>query len=155
MAHEQTLTHKVTIGDRLIRGVQGYRRLHRLLFVSPAEVRFVQVMGGKSLTLPFIKSRKTGSPLTFLRLGKVLKRELIEREVQVGKRHYCIDFGTRNASYKKGIDITSSYHTDVLADQERNDYLRARGWDVMYIKAARIQRDPVGVLRKVLKFLKS
>lgn len=155
MAHVQTATNKVTFGDRLIRLVQGYRRLNRLLFVSPAEVRFVRVMGGRALNIPFIKSKRMGFCLTFVWLGKVLKRELIEREVQVGNRHYAIDFATRNASYKKGIDITSSYYVDVVADQERDDYLRARGWDVLYVKAARVWRDPVGVRRDVLRFLRS
>jgi very-short-patch-repair endonuclease len=155
MAREQTLARKVTIGDRLIRFVQGYRRLSRLYFPSAAEVKFVQVMRGHVLTIPFIKSKRTGFCLTFMWLGKILKGELIEREVRIGNRHYCIDFATRNASYKKGIDITSSFHADVLADQERDNYLRARGWDVLYVKAARIWRDPVGVRRDVLKFLRT
>jgi very-short-patch-repair endonuclease len=154
MAHTQTAVQKVTIGDRLVRSVQGYRRLNRLYFPSPAEVKFVRVMRGRTLSIPFIKSKRTGFCLTFIWRGRILKGELIEREVQVGQRHYCIDFATRNASYKKGIDITSDYHTDVLADQERDEYLKARGWEVLYVPARRVFREPRKVYVDVLKFLK-
>lgn len=135
-------------------GLASHRRLHRVLFTSPAEARFVELMGGVAFTLGFIRSSKTGFPLTWLWLGPVLKRELIEREVQVGP--YSIDFATPNASYKKGVEIDGTFfHQDIVREQNRDDYLRSQGWSVLHIPARRLWRDPRRVRADVLRFLKS
>src|SRR5947199_7843920 len=76
----QQYKQRRTILDLYLRWRSERRRKHRLRYPSPAEVRFVRIMGGRSLTVPFIRSVKTGFPLTFVWLGRVLKRELIERE---------------------------------------------------------------------------
>jgi very-short-patch-repair endonuclease len=146
---------RVTFGDRVIRLVFWSRRMHRLLYPSPAEVQFVRVMRGHALTLPLIKSTKTGFPLTLLWRGKLLKNELIEREVWAGgERRFCMDFATPHAAYRKAIEIDGSQH-DILKDQERDEYLRAHGWTVLHVKARRLWREPRLVFVDVCKFLKS
>ena len=145
---------KPTVGDRLIRLVFWRRRLSRILFPSPAEAQFVRIMRGQALTIPLIKSRRTGFPLTILWRGWILKGELIEREVRVGK--YYLDFATPGSRFLKAIEIDGSqWHMDVLKDQERDAYLRARGWDVKRIPARRVFREPRMVYLEVCKFLKS
>lgn len=127
MSQAQTFARKVTIGDRLIRLRCSYWRWRRLLFPSPLEARFVQIMRGKTFTLPLIKSTKTGFPLTFIWCGKLLKRELVRREVRAGK--LFIDYGVVTPFYKRGIELYSNaWHDDIVRDQEREDYLKALGW---------------------------
>lgn len=154
MSQTQTLTNKATFGDRLIRSVQGYRRLHRLFFPSPAEVQFVRLMRGRALTLPFVRSRRDDYPLTFVWLGRLLKRELMYREVRVGK--FFVDFGTPGSRFLKAIEIDGrEYHHDIVAEQQRDDYLKARGWSVMHISGSKLQREPRKVYVDVLRFLRS
>lgn len=143
-----------TLGDRLIRFIFWRRRLSRLLFPSPAEVQFVRVMRGHVLTVPFMRSRRTGFCLAFVWRGKILKRELVHREVRAGR--YVVDFGVVTPFGKKAIEIDGEpFHQDVLREQERDDYLRARGWEVLHIKGRRLWREPRRVGGDVLKFLKS
>lgn len=146
-----------TFGDRLIRFIFWRRRLSRLLFPSPAEIQFVRIMRGHVLTVPFLKSRRTRYPLAFVWRGKILKRELVHREVWADERkRYCLDFATRDAAYRKALEIDGSqWHMDVLKEQERDEYLRARGWQVMHIKAARLKREPRRVYVETLKFLRA
>jgi very-short-patch-repair endonuclease len=151
MGQTQTATQKVTIGDRLIRSVQGWRRLHRLLFPSPLEAQFVRIMRGHTLTIPFVKSRRTGFPLTFIWRGKLLKRELVKREVRAGSKF--IDYAVVTPFYKRGIEIYSSWHMDVVADQQREDYLKARGWKIMYVTSKQMN-EPKRLFADVLRFLK-
>lgn len=151
---------RATPGDRLIRLVFWWRRLRRMWFPSPAEAQFVRVMRGHVLTVPFIKSRRTGFPLAIVWRGKILKGELIEREVWVGGssggRRYCLDFATRDAAYRKALEIDGSdWHRDVLREQERDEYLRAHGWQVMHIKARRLWREPRVVYVETLRHLRS
>jgi very-short-patch-repair endonuclease len=125
----------------------------RLLFPSPLEVRFAQIMRGHTFTLPFIKSRKTGFPLTFIWCGKLLKRELVHREVQAGK---CwIDYAVVTPFYKRGIELYSNaWHGDIVRDQEREDYLKARGWTIMYLTHRQLQNERQTFVN-VLRFLRS
>jgi len=143
--------------DRYVRWRGNRRRKLRLRYPSPAEVRFVRIMGGWSLPVPFIRSIRTGFPLTWLWMGRVLKSELIEREVRIGP--FFADFATPNAAYHKVIEIDGqAFHTsrmDVVRDQEREDYLRERGWQIYRIKAKRLWREPVRVRADVLRFLRS
>jgi len=46
--------------DRFIRWPRNWRHRRRGLFVSPAAIRFVKIMGGNALTVPFVRSIKTG-----------------------------------------------------------------------------------------------
>jgi very-short-patch-repair endonuclease len=114
-------------------------------------------MRGGALTLPFIRSPRTGFPLTFLWLGRILKGELIEHEVRIGR--YYADFATPRSRFLKAIEIDgAAYHSqrmDIVADQEREDYLRERGWQVFRIPARRLWREPRRVYIETLRFLRS
>ena len=128
------------------------RRLKRLVFMSPAEARFVAVMGGAVYTLPFLKSKRTGFPFSIvLTLGRTLRTEKFKREVRFGK--YFVDFAN---DVDRIIEIDgATYHMDVVADFERDQYIR--GWhdDVMIlrIKAAQLYREPNLVQADVIKFI--
>lgn len=129
----------------------------RLLFPSPAEVKFIEIMGGIVLTLPFIKSIKTGFPLTFvLSMGK-LRRERVHREVRIGR--YFADMCVITPFYRRVIEIdgqaSHSKRMDIVYDQNRDDYLRSRGFAVMRIPARRLWREPKKVRKDVLRFLRS
>ena len=155
MVRKKATSQNVGLGDRIIQSVHAWRRMSRLLFPSPAEVAFVLLMGGSKVTVPFISSKRTGFPLTFLNIGRILKGELIEREVMAGgPRRYCMDFATPKAAYRKAIEIDGSQH-DIVYDQQRDEYLRALGWSVMRIPARRLSRDPLGVRQDVLRFLRA
>src|SRR5712691_5571184 len=98
--------------DWFVRTRSNWRRRQRLLFPSPLEVRFAQIMHGKTFTLPFIKSTKTGYPLTFIWRGKLLRRELVRREVRSGR--YYLDYAVVTPFYKRGIELHGfSAHPDI------------------------------------------
>lgn len=144
------------VRDRYLRARSNWRHIRRQLFVSPAETRFVRVMGGHAITVPLINVRTMYGrhPLTFLFLGRVLRRELIEHEVRIGSRY--ADFATPNAAYLKVIELDGKHHQmDIVADQEREDYLRQYGAEIYRIQARRLWREPWKVRREVLRFLRS
>lgn len=157
--HAKCLCHNVTMNAPEILARKFYRtrsrywRDNRMLFPSPAEVEFIKIMGGKTLTLGWLKSPKTGFPLTFiLTMGASLKAENVKREVRVGK--YWLDFGSVTPYYNKGIEVDGApYHTDIVIQQERDDYFRERGWQVLHIPARHIYNNPDKVQDQVLKFL--
>lgn len=126
------------------------RRVRRLIYMSPAEARFVQLMGGKVIT--FEKLKPPGlqfPPVLVWSLGRHLKDEHFKREVRIGK--YFVDFGN---DVGRVIEIDGdAYHMDVLADLERDGYLQERGQTIMRIPAHRIYRDGNRVQRDVLKFI--
>ena len=110
-------------------------------------------MHGHTLTIPFIKSRRTGFSLTFIWRGRILKRELVQREVRAGP--YFIDYAVVTPFYKRGIELHGfSAHTDIVADQERDDYLKAHGWQLRYVTSKHLA-DPMRLYFEVLRFLKS
>lgn len=153
-AKTQTL-ERTTFGDRLIRLVFWSRRLHRLLYPSPAEVTFIRLMKGHVLVVPFIHSSRNKFPLAVVLSMGYLKRELVEREVWAGgERRFCMDFATPNAAYRKCIEIDGSQH-DIVKDQERDDYLHGQGWEIMRIPARRIWREPRLVYVETIKFLRT
>lgn len=122
----------------------------RLLFPSPAEVKFIQVMGGRVLTLRSFKSTKTGFPLTLiLSLGSILKAEMMRREVRIGK--YYVDFGN---DINRGIEIDGDpYHMDILKQQKRDRYCAGFGWLLLHIRAVDLWRKPNEVRERVVGFL--
>lgn len=142
-----------------------YFRWVRLLFPSAAEVRFIKIMGGKIITIPFIKNPETGQPLRFvLDLGKALRNEKFEREVRAGK--YWLDFGN-DIFWVIEID-GKKYHRDIVREQDRDDYLmgfchrRCKkpcykhsniGYRVKHIPAVRLWLEPAVVQSEVLRFL--
>jgi very-short-patch-repair endonuclease len=148
-----TSAQKPTFGDHVIRMVHHWRRTNRVLFPSPAEVKFVRIMKGHVLTIPFIKSKRTGFCLTIVWRGRILKRELVHREVPAGP--FFIDYAVVTPFYKRGIELHGfSAHIDIVADQERDEYLKAHGWQMRYVTAKHL-REPKRVFAETLKFLKS
>jgi hypothetical protein len=128
---------------------QVWRR-QRLLFMSPAEIKFIHIMGGRVVTFDHIKAPRTGFPLAVvITMGRTLRRERIEREVRVGK---CfIDFGN---DIKRGIEIDGrNFHMDIVKEQERDDYCAGYGWSLLHIQAGDLYRNPNQVQRDVLKYL--
>jgi very-short-patch-repair endonuclease len=121
--------------------------------MSPAEAKFIKIMGGRLLTLRHVASADNGFPLTFVAsMGRILKRERVRREVRVGK--YFVDFGVDTPYYKKAIEIDGKdYHTDIVFEQQRDDYLADWGWEVLHVPAWRLYKNPRQVRRRVRKFL--
>ena len=145
---------RVTFGDRLIRLVFWSRRLHRLWFPSAAEVAFIRLMKGRVLTIPFVRSSRDDKPALAIVLSMgYLKRELVDREVRIGR--YYADFATPRAAYHKALEIDGRKYHDIVADQQRDDYLHALGWQIMRIPARRVLHEPRVVFVDVCKFLKS
>lgn len=115
-------------------------------------------MGGLVLNVPFVKSSRTGFCLALvLSMGKILKRELVQREVRIGR--YYADYCVATPFYRCVIEIDGSrFHSskmDIVYDQEREDYLHEQGFVIMRIPARRLWREPLRVRAEVLRFLKS
>lgn len=128
-------------------------RRTRILFPSPAEVRFVQVMGGRVLVFNYVRSTSTHYPLAiFISMGKILRREFVQREVRVGAMH--VDFAFITSYGRQAIEIDGrNFHMDVVREQERDEYLNGRGWRVLHIQAVDLWRNPDAVQRRVIRFL--
>lgn len=123
---------------------------HELLFPSAAEVEFIRIFGGKYWQTNLIKDRTTGRPFTLvLDLGVILKRELVEREVRVGR--YFIDFGAITPYDRKGIKIEP--RADIVRQQDDRDYFGSFGWHLFHLEAASVFREPMRVQSEVLKYL--
>lgn len=125
-----------------------------MLFISPAEIRFIRLMGGTVIVLDHIHAPYGNKfPLAVVvSLGRILKREHVKREVRVGK--HFIDFGVEHKSFKRGIEIDGrNFHQDVLKELERDEYVGEYGWRLLHIQAADLYRNPNFVQRRVLEFL--
>lgn len=121
-----------------------------MLFPSPAELRFIELMGGKVLTFKCLKSTKTGFPLALvLSLGKTLRGEGFKREVRVGR--YYADFAN-DVGWVIEID-GKAFHRDIVYEQQRDDYFKLFDWRVLRIDAAKLWNSGQKVQRNVLKFL--
>lgn len=124
-----------------------------MLFPSPAEVEFIRIMGGRVITFERLKHPQTHFPAVIvLSMGRVLRRNLVNREVRVGK--HWVDFGAVTPYYKRGIEIDGEqYHNDIVAQIERDEYFANYGWSVLHIKAVEVRNQPDKVQRLVLDFL--
>lgn len=143
---------KITFKNRYYRLRAAWRKKRRLLFPSPAEVEFVRIFGGRFHTTNLIKDRRTGFPLTIITSLGVLERELVKREVRVGK--YFVDFGAITPYYRRAIEIDGkNFHQDIVHEQERDEYCGSFGWALFHIQAATVFREPSLVQREVLKWL--
>lgn len=122
-----------------------------MLFPSPAEVRFIELMGGKVYRIKWLKHPRNGFPLAvFWRYGKILGHEKFKREVRIGR--YFVDF-CNDVGWIVEID-GASYHMNVVADLEREGYIYERGFEHwLRIPAHRLWRDPNRVQRDTLRFL--
>lgn len=130
-----------------------WRRTNRMYFPSPAEVKFVRIMGGKTITISWIKHYKSKFPLVFfVTMGRTLRRELVQREYRVGG--FFLDFAFVDDYSKKGIEIDGArHHQDIVKEQNRDDYLRRRGWYILHIRAVDLWRKPDVVRKRVKDFL--
>lgn len=134
---------------------KAFWRNARILFPSPAEIHFVRLMGGRAITIDFIRYPRTCFPLTFIySRGRFLARNFMQREVRVGG--FYVDFAFVDPYTKKAVEIDGSdYHKDHVKEHERDLYLQARGWRVMHIAAMDLYRQPGRVQQKVFSFLAS
>jgi very-short-patch-repair endonuclease len=148
-----------TLLDRYYRLRSNYWRWQRLLFPSPAEIRFMKLLGAKVFTLPWLKLSKTGFCFTLvLSRGSQLRQAGMKRELRIGRCY--VDFGN-SLNWVIEIDGTP-WHRDVVADFEREVYLQefvrsqSRGREdvrIMRIPAARIWNNPRLVRHDVTRFL--
>jgi very-short-patch-repair endonuclease len=142
-----------TLRLRMSYAKKDRQRRMRLLFPSAAEVKFVRILGGKVLTFRHIKHPKTKFPLViFLSMGRMLRRENVQRETRIGGRF--ADFTFETPYTKKLIEIDGkAFHDDIIKEQERDDYLRKYGWRVLHVRAVDIWRRPDVVRKRVRDFL--
>ncbi|MBS4040378.1 MAG: DUF559 domain-containing protein [Flavobacteriales bacterium] len=126
-------------------------RRSRMLYISPAEVRFIRIMGGHVVTFYDDRHPRTKFPLAYVvSLGRFLKRHGYEREVRVGKSF--VDFG--DVERRRGLEIDGrDWHMDVVKEMERDEYMRQFGWTLFHIQAADLWRNPDYVQRQVLQFM--
>lgn len=145
---KQTKTQKLITA--FYRARAKYYRWNRLFFPSAAEVRLIEIMGGKMLSIKWIKHHQTKHPLTFVfSLGNTLQHEKFNREVRAGR--YYIDFGNDLAM---GLEVDgAAYHRDVVKQFDRDSYLYQRGWRIIHIPAVRLWNDPTGVQQQILSFI--
>lgn len=121
-----------------------------MLFPSPAELKLIEIMGGKFLKINKLKHPKTHFPFAIvLSMGKVLETEKFKREVRIGK--YFVDFGN-DIAWAIEVD-GKNFHRDVVAEFDRDSYIYQRGWRIWHIDAVRLWNSPDLVQREVLKFL--
>lgn len=126
-------------------------RLNRLFFPSPAELRFISIMGGKYWQVDKIKHWRTHFSFAIVwSLGRVLSDEQFGREVFAAGR-YFVDFGN---DVGMAIEVDGHhYHLDVVREFERDSYLYQHNWRVIHIQAVKLWNDPAGVQRRVLQFI--
>lgn len=140
--------------DGVIRKYYIYRsrwfRINRIIFPSPAELRFIEIMGGRVFRLKYVRHPRTKFPIAYIAsMGKVLRDEKFKREVRVGK--YFLDFGN---DVFCAIEIDGrNWHMDVVAEFERDSYIYQRGWRIKHIDAIKLWNQPDQVQREILKFL--
>ncbi len=148
-----TMKRRRSAIDKFKRFRSNTRRTLRLLFPSPAELQFIRIMGGRFITIKFIKRYQTKFPLAIVyKQPRMFKAELVKREVRCGR--YFIDFAVSTPYSKKGIEIDgSAYHMDVVAEFDRDSYMYQRGWKLMRIRAPRVWNDSKRVQNEVMKFL--
>lgn len=130
-----------------------FRRARRLLFASPAEMKFVEIMGGHVVRLP-LQDFRSHFPLVWVWWWpRIFRKYNVRRELQVGR--YYVDFGSIKNHRKKAIEIDSAYyHQNIVAEQERDDYLHEHGFLIMHVRVIHIYRQPKDVKKKVVQFLK-
>lgn len=114
-------------------------------------------MGCKTLTVPYLRSLRTGYPLAFIVPAGWYKASYIEREVRVGrgKQQASIDFANRRT--RLGLEIDGRDYHDIVADQQRDEWLLKYGWRIKRVPAAMVnprskQYNPERVLSTISKW---
>ena len=115
-------------------------RAKRLIFASPAEMKFIEIMGGRVIKLPL-------NSYYVLWCGWTLARHFIQREKRYG-RVWC-DFGNRTHV----IEIDGAAYHNPVVDRQRDEYLDRIGVDVLRIDATDIYNRPEWVRNEVRAFL--
>lgn len=156
IVYNNSMKKRLSWVDRFYRARSTYYRLKRLAFPSPAEVKFLELMGARVRTFPYIRAGVRGFPLAIvLSRGKLLRQARLKREVRYGK-HY-VDFAN-DIHWVIEID-GSPYHQDVVADFDREvylrDFLRKHGHELRLkrIPAPRLWNDRARVQREIIQFL--
>lgn len=133
-----------------------YWRWQRLLFPSPAEIRFLRLMGGKCTTFGRIQPAFVQFPLAIVwNSGKILRHAKMHRETRVGG--YYADFGN-DLNWFLEIDGTP-FHRDVVADFDREVYMREflrrqkKDMRILRIPAYKLWHQPDVVRAQVIKWL--
>lgn len=158
VCHNYNMEFAERVYYKLKRWQSIYRREKRLLFPSPAEMKLIELMGGKVLRIKFLKDINTGFPMAFvIRNSKLFRLEKIKREVGYGP--YWVDFAN---DINRIIEVDGSHwHMDVVSDMEREIYIKGlcerSKFDarILRIRADELWRDPNRVQMKVLQFLAS
>jgi very-short-patch-repair endonuclease len=154
LCNHSSMSVQVSVASWLVRARAYYWRLKRLWSPSPAEVRFIQLVGGRVLRVPYIRLGERECTLIINR-GKILRRAKMRREVRYGK--YFVDFAN-DLNWIIEVDHRA-YHMDVIADAERDQYIqnllewRGQYARILRIDATRLTRNPKLVLQQVQKFL--
>ncbi len=133
-------------------------RMQRLLFPSPAELRFIELLGGRVYRVHWLKHPRTGFCFAYVRtLGRWLESEGFKREVRYGL--YWVDLAN-DLDRIIEIDGRRWHSTDVVADYEREVWIeqycqRVRRNKAIFlrIRAVDLIYDRNGVQRDTLKFL--
>lgn len=136
-----------------------------MLFPSPAELKLIEIMGGKIVTINWLRHPNTDFPLAFVwSLGRALSSQHFNREVRSGK--YYIDFGN---DILWGIEVDGkNWHRDIVREYDRGEYLTGfcnkqcprhcnkhgnLGWRIKHIPAVRLWAEPAVVQVDLLRFL--
>lgn len=148
--YTNSMRRQLNLVDKFKRRRSAYRRRMRLLFPSPAEVRFMRLMGCWVITTSHIRHWHTDFPLRLLVIpGGLYRRERLRREVRVGK-HY-VDFGN---DIQRAIEVDGEqYHRDVIYETARDSYLHEHGWLVLHVPAFMLYKNPKKVCDKAEQFL--
>lgn len=118
-------------------------------------MQLLRIMGGKTIVIDLFRRPRTGFPLTIvLSMGKVFKDEMVQREVRVGA--YYADYAVSTPYYRKAIECDGErWHSDVVKEQQRDEYLARYGFSVLHLTADDLFHHPNEVHKRVLKYLKS
>lgn len=78
----------------------------------------------------------------------------MQREVRVGA--YYADYAVSTPYYRKAIECDGErWHSDVVKEQQRDEYLARYGFSVLHLTADDLFHHPNEVHKRVLKYLKS
>lgn len=138
-----------TLKRRFYRTRSAYRRRMRLLFPSPAELKFIELMGGRVVRFDWLHHPRSKYPFAVvLSLGRILRRHHFKREVRVGSKFtdFCNDL-------KYVIEIDGAAFHDIVEMQRRDEYLANYECEVLHIPAVSIWNAPDKTKRRVIKFL--
>lgn len=127
-------------------------RFRRLIFPSPAELRLIELMGGKVVRFTRVRDPRTKFPVAVIvTKGKFLRAQNVRREVRYGP--YYVDFAN---DLHRIIEVDgAAWHADVVADMDREVHIRNRNREARFLRisAMELRRQPAKVREKVRKFL--